>query len=91
MLGCGSNGLFASESNLVGFRSASDIYRRPDLASFQLFTNGQRQFAQKVDTGSDPETIFYSFRLRNPDVAGNRPVIEPILLASKKWWQIVSP
>jgi len=39
------------------------------ISPFQLFTNGQRQFAQKVDTGNDPETIFFSFRLRNPEVA----------------------
>jgi len=43
---------------------------------FQLFTNGQRQFAQKVDIGNDPKAIFCSFRLRNPDVKDDRPEIE---------------
>jgi hypothetical protein len=46
------------------------------ISPFQLFTNGQRQFIQKVDTGSNPEAIICSFRLRNPDVADDRSVIE---------------
>jgi hypothetical protein len=46
------------------------------ISPFQLFTNGQRQFVQKVDTGSNPEANICSFRLRNPDVADDRSEIE---------------
>jgi hypothetical protein len=46
------------------------------ISPFQLFTNGQRQFVQKVDTGSNPKAIICSFRLRNPDVADDRSEIE---------------
>jgi hypothetical protein len=70
-------------SNTVGFRSDPDA-NTVRASLFQLFTNGQRQFAQKVDIGSDPKTIFCSFCLRNPDAADNPDEIEPNFGATKK-------
>ena len=69
-------------SNTVGFRSDPDA-NTVRASLFQLFTNGQRQFAQKVDIGSDPKTIFCSFCLRNPDAADNPAAIEPNFPARK--------
>ncbi|MGT2472996.1 hypothetical protein [Paraburkholderia terrae] len=60
----------------LDFGARRTIVKAVLISPFQLFTNGQRQFAQKVDTGSNPEAIICSFRLRNPDVAEDRSEIE---------------